>query len=247
MGEYLPNYRYHGISALEKEQGFVVQGNMDHKKQVFVLAGKKTGKLQRDRAIELYNANPKFCKFCNNKIEIQEGIKPSETKKKNFCGHACSVRFHKPRKIYQADKDCSVCGEKFESWRVSSGNWRQSTRCRECLHYKAKTTPFKTKGSILERAANWTSGSATIRKHAREVYNRYFPNKECAVCGYSKYVEVCHIKSVSDFEDTSCLLEINDISNLIGLCPTHHWELDNNHLSSEDLGRIEKLVISRLS
>lgn len=28
--------------------------------------------------------------------------------------------------------------------------------------------------------------------------------------------------------------EINDINNLIGLCPNHHWELDHNLLSDED-------------
>jgi predicted restriction endonuclease len=43
-------------------------------------------------------------------------------------------------------------------------------------------------------------------------------------------VEVAHIKAVSNFSEDSLISEINDISNLIGLCPNHHWEYDNGLL-----------------
>ena len=33
-----------------------------------------------------------------------------------------------------------------------------------------------------------------------------------------------------DFDDNNTIAEINDISNLIGLCPNHHWEYDNGLL-----------------
>jgi predicted restriction endonuclease len=54
--------------------------------------------------------------------------------------------------------------------------------------------------------------------------------KKCMECGYNKHVEVCHIKSVSEFDEDSLVTEINHIDNLIGLCPTHHWEFDNKLL-----------------
>ena len=38
---------------------------------------------------------------------------------------------------------------------------------------------------------------------------------------------MAHIKAVSDFNDDTLISEINDIDNLIALCPNHHWEYDN--------------------
>jgi predicted restriction endonuclease len=60
----------------------------------------------------------------------------------------------------------------------------------------------------------------------------YFSDKEkvCAICGYSNHVELCHIKSIAHFSETAALEEINSLSNLIYLCPNHHWELDNGLL-----------------
>jgi len=51
------------------------------------------------------------------------------------------------------------------------------------------------------------------------------------VCGYSNHVEVCHIKSVSDFDGDELMRNINSIDNLIGLCPNHHWEFDNGKIN----------------
>ena len=53
---------------------------------------------------------------------------------------------------------------------------------------------------------------------------------KCEICGYNKYVEISHKKQVFEFSDNITLEEINDINNLIALCPNHHWELDHNVL-----------------
>ena len=50
------------------------------------------------------------------------------------------------------------------------------------------------------------------------------------VCGYDKTYEVAHIKAVSEFSDDALISEINDINNLIALCPNHHWEFDHLQL-----------------
>lgn len=47
-------------------------------------------------------------------------------------------------------------------------------------------------------------------------------NPKCKICGYNKHIEVAHIKAVSEFSDSTLISEINDINNLIGLCPNHH-------------------------
>lgn len=69
-----------------------------------------------------------------------------------------------------------------------------------------------------------------IRIHARKVMKDAKVKKACKVCGYTNYVEVCHIKSIADFSSESLIKEVNDINNLTYLCPNHHWELDNGLL-----------------
>ena len=41
---------------------------------------------------------------------------------------------------------------------------------------------------------------------------------------------MAHIKAVSDYDNDTLISEINDINNLVALCPNHHWEYDNNLL-----------------
>lgn len=88
----------------------------------------------------------------------------------------------------------------------------------------------KTKGELFKCRKNWQSARSAIQKNARAVYKTFNPQPKCAICGYSKCVEVAHKKAVSDFEDNATVREINSIENLIGLCPNHHWEFDNGML-----------------
>lgn len=87
-----------------------------------------------------------------------------------------------------------------------------------------------TKGELFSNRKNWQSARSAIQKLARYYYKENNPNPKCAICGYSNHVEVAHIKPVSDFEDSATVREINSLSNLIGLCPNHHWEYDNGIL-----------------
>lgn len=92
--------------------------------------------------------------------------------------------------------------------------------------------PFlaRTKGDLFNSRKNWQSARSSIQKHAREVYFDNNPSPKCAICGYTNHVEVAHIKAVSEFTDEDTISDINSISNLIGLCPNHHWEYDNGIL-----------------
>lgn len=87
-----------------------------------------------------------------------------------------------------------------------------------------------TKGEFFENRKNWQSARGGIQKDSRRVYFKSNPTPRCEICGYSNHVEVAHIKAVSDFDDSTTISEINSLSNLIGLCPNHHWELDNGYL-----------------
>ena len=88
----------------------------------------------------------------------------------------------------------------------------------------------KTKGDLFSERKNWQSARTAIRKDATKTYFANNTEHKCAICGYDKHIEVAHIKAVSDFDDTATIREINSITNLIGLCPNHHWEYDNGFI-----------------
>ena len=94
---------------------------------------------------------------------------------------------------------------------------------------------LKTKGELFENRKNWQSARTTIQRMARAIFKENNPNPSCQICGYNKHIEVAHIKAVSEFSDDTLLTTINSIDNLIGLCPNHHWEYDNNMLDLKNL------------
>lgn len=65
-----------------------------------------------------------------------------------------------------------------------------------------------------------------IRMHARLVLAAENIPKICAMCGYSKYVEVCHLRAVKDFPLDAPMAEVNAPSNLRYMCPNCHVEYD---------------------
>lgn len=88
----------------------------------------------------------------------------------------------------------------------------------------------KTKKEVFNTNKTWQSARSSIRRDAHNVFMRNNSDAKCKVCGYNKHIEVAHVKAVSEFSDDTLISEINDISNLIGLCPNHHWEYDNGLL-----------------
>lgn len=64
-----------------------------------------------------------------------------------------------------------------------------------------------------------------IRQKARLVLKNR--PQSCEKCGYSKHVEVCHLKPISKFEVTATLGQVNNVENLKLLCPNCHWQYDH--------------------
>lgn len=77
-----------------------------------------------------------------------------------------------------------------------------------------------------------------VRENARKIAKNAGLLNECLICGYDKFVQACHIKQISDFNDNSSIEDINSVNNLIGLCPNHHYELDKGKMSIEDKEKI---------
>jgi len=101
-------------------------------------------------------------------------------------------------------------------------------RCPRCVEFSILNL---TKKDFFDKRKNWQSAASSIRRSARNIFARSGKELKCYVCNYDKHVEISHRKSVSDFDGETLLIEINDISNLIALCPNHHWEYDNGLLN----------------
>ena len=199
---------------------------------------------RRQQVLDAYYANPNHCRECGRVIEIPEGSKVKEVRIKRFCTRTCANRFHnrlrqrtdKPHKHGQrpqrpqrlAPTSCQVCGVIF----LSLGGRRKY--CDDC--YSAIRFPGGvrfcdvTKGDLFARRANWQSARNSIRMHAKRVFATSGLPAKCIVCGYSLHVQISHRRSVSSFPDTATVREINELGNLVPLCPTHHWEYDHGFL-----------------
>ena len=80
--------------------------------------------------------------------------------------------------------------------------------------------------------------AAQIRSLARVAYRKSSQPEACAVCGYTAHYEVCHIKPISEFLPTNFVAEVNELHNLVALCPNHHWEFDHGKLPADSIARL---------
>jgi predicted restriction endonuclease len=60
---------------------------------------------------------------------------------------------------------------------------------------------------------------------ARKVY------KDSGLPTSCDHIEVCHKQAINRFSADTPIATINDLHNLVALCPNHHWEFDNGLLS----------------
>ena len=155
----------------------------------------------------------------------KERAKAFELRK--YCSRSCSAIYTNSASPKRAKiaKHCCDCGTVIESV-------RRVKRCEPCKHLSySKAIGSRTKGELFKSRSNWQSARSSIVHHARKTFFLHNTDPCCKACGYSLHIEVAHIKAVSSFTDETLIKEINAPSNLVGLCPTHHWEFDNNFLS----------------
>lgn len=73
------------------------------------LGGIKGGAISRQKALDVYYANPKYCKKCSGIIEVKDNERPCHTRIRSFCNNSCSARYNnKPRKPKSV---CLCCGK----------------------------------------------------------------------------------------------------------------------------------------
>lgn len=166
----------------------------------------------REETLTNYYKDPIVCRYCGKTVDVKSHQSVAEVRKKKFCDRICAAKYNNERSIKRSIKRSKVCWDIVDTSIIGGIIGR------------------KTKGQIFREYGNYTAARNAIRKHAQKRYQASTKPKVCAICGYDKYIEVCHIKPVSNFSNASYINDINNLNNLIALCPNHHWELDNNYL-----------------
>lgn len=180
----------------------------------------------------LYNGMSFNSIVCNNCGKITEKtiteIKRNKTGRM-YCSRSCSAKVNNRQYPKRKMEGLCKCGRPTNKFR---------TYCNQC--FQNSLINDKTYGEFSE-GLNYQKNSK-IRQHARKNYLRSDSPKCCVICGYSKHIDVCHIKDISSFPDDALVKEINHLSNLIGLCKNHHWEFDKNILSDDDKIKIKNYL-----
>ncbi|MGY3088093.1 hypothetical protein ACVWYF_001126 [Hymenobacter sp. UYAg731] len=147
----------------------------------------------------------------------------AETANAKYCSRSCAnhVNGHLFPSRKPVARSCKYCGVTLQARR---------TTCDACNPSIVdwRTVPLQQlKSKALQQYA------AQIRSLARVIYRKSARPKMCAVRGYDMHYEVCHIKPINDFLLTDSVADVNELSNLVALCPNHHWEFDHGRLSIE--------------
>lgn len=152
-----------------------------------------------------------------------------ETINKKYCSIVCGNKVNNKllnSKRPQKPKFCKYCKIQI------SKQWCHKNTCDNCnpnIKDWSKITLLDIYSKLPKSQAN-----ARIRELARNNYKKHYDSSECSNCGYSHHTEICHIKAIKEFDKSIPVTIVNDISNLIALCPNCHWELDNGILNKSE-------------
>ena len=150
-----------------------------------------------------------------------------ETNNPKFCSRSCSATYTNKLQPKRATKKiCTVCGERVLSYRHS----KCKTHWEEFLDNKKLQYKYKTLGEYRNLQSVKGKGSSQVNSHIRlfaRLWLKHLTKVPCVKCGYSKHVQLAHIRAVCDFSDDELLLDVNAESNVVPLCPNCHWEFDN--------------------
>lgn len=152
------------------------------------------------------------------------------TKNAKYCSKSCAAKAN--NKLFPKRKPsriCTQCNDVVANYRTTLCTIHlEEYKGRSLERFKLRTIgEYRAFLSIQGKHASWTH--VHIR-HFNRSWNKELRSKPCANCGYSKHVELCHLKPISEFPDSALLSEVNDPINIIQLCRNCHWELDNNLL-----------------
>jgi hypothetical protein len=196
---------------------------MDVNYYASIRARDKSHQIISRKSAERYLKNPAVCLNCNKKIPLRIEEAPAETKKKKFCSHKCAAIFNNKKRGFKSGRRvCPMC-KKLKSY--------ESKYCQSCTLIinwdKIKNKPIK---NFFIKGTSRAKYNA-IRKWARKLMDRSKIEKKCRLCSYSETVQVAHLKKISTYSEDTPIGIVNDLSNLIYLCPNEHILYDKGKLS----------------
>jgi hypothetical protein len=174
----------------------------------------------------LYNNIPEKRKLikgsiCNKCKKYFKYIIPSIYKKR-ICNN-CKIM--KRDYVFKNGKSkCKKCGKEVKHTKLK--NYTNTYFIRKLCNQCIEKIENKTKEDLFTNKRYYQMARSKITRHAKKVYKENNGPRKCFICNYSKYIEICHKKPVANFKKSSTLKEINNINNLVALCPNHHKELD---------------------
>lgn len=145
------------------------------------------------------------CGTCGKEIKKRPKDIKNSVSTKVFCSQSCAAKYNNANsELLKASrkvktKTCKTC---------STLIFSDATYCLDCFNlFRLGELENKTKGELLELYGRYGFHSR-IRGHAKTVMKNTGKKKVCSSCGYSKHVEVCHIKDVKDFTNDAKKLKI---------------------------------------
>jgi 5-methylcytosine-specific restriction endonuclease McrA len=163
-------------------------------------------KFKRLKVLANKNKN-NFCIVCN-----------TNTYNPKYCSKKCYLSINKISSPKLKDVFCKKCNTFLRNGSTLS----QIKICNNCNPNYVDWSKI-TKIEMRNKYKNSLQYHSRLRSLARKKCK----DNTCKICGYTLHIEVCHIRPISDFPDTALVSEINDMSNLVALCPNCHWEYDN--------------------
>lgn len=159
--------------------------------------------------------------FRRKEIEHKASIRRAKKKERPlevFCSRQCSTIY--VASILKKVKIvcCKKCSTEFQKIGFES-------YCQNCIN--SNEIPYKRN---LLKLTKKEAGHRVARNSSTRIMRKSSIERACFICGFNKFVEVCHIRAISDFPDETLLEVINNLNNLIYLCPNCHWELDHEFL-----------------
>jgi len=177
------------------------------------------------------------CIQCS-KIVIKKigDIKRSENQ---FCSRSCAATYNNfkfpKRKLSKkcSNDNCSCLVRNYKST-LCQTHWDEYKLTQKENLMQSTIGDYRAR--IMNSSKNYNMGSlhAGIRGLAGSWF-KHLKKIPCHNCGYSKHVELCHIKPVASFPDNATVGEINHPNNIIQLCPNCHWEFDRLGLKLENI------------
>lgn len=190
------------------------------------------------------------CAKCGKELIIEESVYNRSKSKNFFCSISHSAAFNNPKRIVTEETKekiskgvrkylgldtelerkekrfydkCPQCGKR---------KYKKSELCRECRNKEKRKTYRALKLSdIIGDAPKYKKRILYngIRTDARKEMKLSNIERVCCYCHnheFDQILDVHHIKGISTFDINTTIDEINDIHNLVWLCPNHHKMLE---------------------